>query len=92
MPRPIKYEKAELEEMIRDKEEKGLPIKLQCRTKGYPYVSVNKALKKYGLSIPKKYAEVKARLATVEVKPEPKAKKVKKAKVVVATPTPVAAA
>lgn len=91
MPRPIKYEKAELEAMIKDKEEKGLPIKLQCREKGYPYVSVNKALKKYGLSIPKKYAEVKASLAG-RAAVEPKAKKVKKAKVAVATPTPVAAA
>ena len=91
MPRPIKYEKSELEAMILAKEEQGLPIKLQCREKGYPYVSVNKALKKYGLSIPKKYAEVKAKLAGT-TKPEPKAKKVKKAKVVVATPTPVVAA
>jgi len=61
MSRPIKYERAEIEAMIKEKEEKGVPIKLQCRLKGYPYVSINKSIRKYGLAIPKKYAEVKAR-------------------------------
>lgn len=79
MPRPIKYEKAELEEMIKIKEEKGIPIKRQCVEKKYPYVSINKALKKYGLFIPKKYAEVKARLAaeagSTPVPPKPRKSK-----------------
>lgn len=92
MPRPIKYQKADLEALIKDKEEKGIPIKAACREKGWPYVSVNKALKKYGLAIPKKYAETKARLAGTPTPAEPKAKKTKKPKAVVApAPTPVTA-
>ena len=86
MPRPIKYQKEELEALIKDKQEKGIPIKAACREKGWPYVSVNKALKKYGLAIPKKYAETKARLAGTPV-----AKKTKKPKAVAPAPTPVIA-
>ncbi len=91
MPRPIKYQKADLEAMIKLKEEKGIPIKLQCRESGIPYVSINKALKKYGLSIPKKYAETKARLAG-KIAIAPKVKKTKKPKAAAPVdPTPVTA-
>lgn len=92
MPRPIKYTQQDMEGLIRDKEEKGIPIKANCREKNWPYVSVNKAMKKYGLSIPKKYAEVKARLAGGAAPAVAKPKKTKKPKVVAATPTPVVAA
>lgn len=67
MPRPIQYEKTQMEELIRIKETEGKPIKAQCREKGWPYVSVNRAITRYGLKIPKKYAEVqkKAKEAVV---------------------------
>lgn len=92
MPRPIKYTQQDMEGLIRDKEEKGIPIKANCREKNWPYVSVNKAMKKYGLSIPKKYAEIKARVASQSAVPTPtaSAKKVKKAKAAVATTIPAA--
>lgn len=63
MPRPIQYTKEDMEELIRLKLEEGIPVKASCLAKQYPYVSVNKALRRYGLAIPRKYAEVKARVA-----------------------------
>lgn len=61
MPRPIRYTESDIKELISIKETKGIPIKEQCRTKepAWPYVSVNRAIKRYNLHIPKKYAEVK---------------------------------
>lgn len=50
-----------MESLIKDKLEKGIPIKSSCRAKSWPYVSVNKALRKYGLAIPRTYAEAKAK-------------------------------
>lgn len=73
MPRPEKYHKEDLEALIKDKVEKGIPIKKACRERKpepWPYVSVNKAIKKFGLQIPRTYAETKARLTGVEVKPK----------------------
>jgi len=69
MPRPEKYHKEDLEALIKDKEERGIPVKKNCAEKGWPYVSVVKALKKFDIKIPRKYAETKARLAGVVVKP-----------------------
>ena len=59
MPRPIRYTESDIKELIRIKETEGKPIKEQCRIKEWPYVSVNRAIKRYGLHIPRKYAEVK---------------------------------
>lgn len=63
MPRPVQYSKEDMESLIRDKLERGIPVKANCALKKWPYVSVNKALRRYGLTIPKRYAEVKHRLA-----------------------------
>ena len=79
MPRPIQYEKKDVEELIKLKLERGIPIKASCLDKGWPYVSINKALRRYGLSIPKKYAEVKAKYASTMPKNKPR--KVSKPKI-----------
>ena len=60
MPRPVFYTKEDMESLINDKLTKGIPVKEGCRNRKWPYVSVNKALRKYGLRIPRTYAEVKA--------------------------------
>jgi hypothetical protein len=76
MPRPVQYSKEDMEALIQDKLERGIPVKANCMLKNWPYVSVNKALRRYGLSIPRKYAEVKARVAgqpqVVLAAPKPK--------------------
>jgi aromatic ring hydroxylase len=76
MPRPICYTEDDIKEMIRIKETLGKPIKEQCREKTekmegghkWPYVSINRAIRRYGLKIPKKYAEIKK--ANAAKKPE----------------------
>lgn len=71
MPRPICYTEDAIREMIRIKESEGKPIKEQCRERTeqlldghkWPYVSINRAIRRYGLKIPKKYAEIKRAVA-----------------------------
>lgn len=83
MARPIIYTKEDMESLVNDKLTKGIPVKTNCRLKGYPYVSVNKALRKYGLSIPRTYAQAKAKAAGKPIEPgtTPKATKTRKPKV-----------
>ena len=63
MSRPVIYSKEKIEEIIALKSEKGIPVKQTCRDQKMPYVSVNRAIKRYQLSIPKKYAETAKKIA-----------------------------
>ena len=81
MPRPVFYTKEDMESLINDKLTKGIPVKEGCRNRKWPYVSVNKALRKYGLRIPRTYAEVKAKGSPVVILAAPKPKKPRKPKV-----------
>ena len=92
MARPIIYTREDMEALISDKVEKGIPIKTNCRTKAWPYVSVNKAIRKYGLSIPRTYAQAKAKAAgkPVEPSPVPKAKKTRQLKAKAPEPSQMA--
>ena len=62
MPRPVQYKVEDIQEMIRIKETEGKPIKQQCTEQKIPYVSINRAFARYGLKIPRKYADVKRSL------------------------------
>jgi len=69
MPRPVIYSEVDIKELITIKETKGIPIKEQCRLKqpkAWPYVSINRAIRRYGLAIPKKYAEIKKAQVTTK--------------------------
>lgn len=61
MPRPIKYSKEKILELIRVKEEEGIPIKRQCREQDLKYVSVNRAMRRYNLLNPLKFARREGR-------------------------------
>ena len=61
MPRPIMYTKEQMLELIRVKEEEGTPIKKQCRELGWKYVSINRAMIRYNLLNPLKYARREGR-------------------------------
>lgn len=56
MPRPVKYTKEQILGLIRVKEEEGTGIKEQCRQNDWKYVSINRAMKRYGLLNPLKFA------------------------------------
>ena len=53
--RPVIHTKEQVEKMIRVKIMEGTSIKAQCKNDDKIYVSVNAAMKRYGLKIPKKF-------------------------------------
>jgi len=67
MPRPVKYTKEFIRELIRIKEEEGIPVKKQCRDNGYKYVSVNRAMFRYKLLNPLKFARREGRSETGKI-------------------------
>jgi len=56
MSRQIKYSKNDIVELLRVKAVDGVPLEEQCERKGWQYISVNRAMKRYGLKNPKKFA------------------------------------
>jgi hypothetical protein len=62
--RKAKYSEELLNELIREKLEKGLSVKANCALRGLPYVSVNAALKRLGITNPHKVKAVGPVVAT----------------------------
>ena len=53
--RPVIHTEEEVMKMIRVKVIVGVSIKQQCKSGGLRYVSINAAIKRYKLKIPKKF-------------------------------------
>lgn len=53
--RPVVHTEEFVRNMIKIKVTEGVAIKRQCKTQGLSYVSVNAAIKRYGLKVPKKF-------------------------------------
>jgi len=71
MPRPVKYDKEAIAEMLELKAKDGTPLKEQCKSKGWAYISVNRATKRYGLKNPLKFAKRVGRRAMGDLVYEP---------------------
>jgi hypothetical protein len=56
MSRPIKYSREEIIELLYVKATDGIPLEVQCEKKDWKYISVNRAMKRYNLKNPKKFA------------------------------------
>jgi hypothetical protein len=71
MARDIKYTKEQVLELVKDKEVDGIDIRKACDAKGWKYVTINAAMKRYGIKTPLRFARRKDRKPDGEILPTP---------------------